>query len=317
MRRYTLSNFLDALQDPEKFAREADRLCGKVVNPIFERLFGSGINIMNEDWDNLILLDACRYDYFEAQVNITGNLDQVVSKGAHSWEFMQGNFVGKEYHDTVYVTANPHAEKLDDDIFYTVETVLDSWDTELGTVLPGDVVSAAISAHTKYPKKRLLVHFMQPHKPHLGPTADSIRERIDLRGWDKYHGRSNLSTERSGINQWEAVRNGHISIEELRQAYSETLDIALKHAARLIDELPGKSVISSDHGEMLGDRGIIARRYGHPHDIYNRQLRVVPWFTVESDLRRKITSEDPIESESLDDDIVNQRLRALGYTSER
>ena len=119
------------------------------------------------------------------------------------------------------------------------------------------------------------------------------------------------------MNQWEAVRNGHISIEELRQAYSETLDIALKHAARLIDELPGKSVISSDHGEMLGDRGIIARRYGHPHDIYNRQLRVVPWFTVESDLRRKITSEDPIESESLDDDIVNQRLRALGYTSER
>jgi hypothetical protein len=43
---------------------------------------------MEEDWDNLIILDACRYDYFKRQHDFEGSVDRIVSPGKMSWEFM-------------------------------------------------------------------------------------------------------------------------------------------------------------------------------------------------------------------------------------
>ncbi len=322
--RYTLGNFLRAIKNPELFKKETRRIqniiLGKsirrVQNKLFNKRYGPGIDVMSEDWDNLVLLDACRYDYFKRQQNLGGDLREVVSRGAHSWEFMKKNFVGRNLHDTVYITANPHAEKLSDDVFYTVETLLDQWDSELGTVLPRDVVEAAVEANEKYPNKRLIIHFMQPHKPHLGPTADSIRERIELRGWDKYHGHKAVEGNLSGISLWSAVKSGDVSINKTRQAYAESLDIVLDYTSELVNRISGKTIVSSDHGEMLGEHGVFVRRYGHPHDIYNRKLRIVPWYVIPSDERRDITSEEPIGFKRLDTDTVNNRLQALGYAPE-
>lgn len=323
--RYTLGNFLRAIKNPELFKKETRRIqniiLGKsirrVQNKLFNKRYGPGIDVMSEDWDNLVLLDACRYDYFKRQQNLGGgDLREVVSRGAHSWEFMKKNFVGRNLHDTVYVTANPHAEKLSDDVFYTVETLLDQWDSELGTVLPRDVVEAAVEANEKYPNKRLIIHFMQPHKPHLGSTADSIRDRVELRGWDKYHGHKAVEGNLSGISLWSAVKSGDVSINKTRQAYAESLDIVLDYTSELVNRISGKTIVSSDHGEMLGEHGVFVRRYGHPHDIYNRKLRIVPWYVIPSDERRDITSEEPIGFKRLETDAVNNRLQALGYAPE-
>ncbi|MDZ7731078.1 MAG: hypothetical protein U5K37_09365 [Natrialbaceae archaeon] len=92
--RYSLENFLKLAKQPEYVLWELQRL-------LFDLRTGEGIDVMEQDWDNLILLDACRYDAFEAQSAIDGNLKPVLSRGGASWEFMQANFAGRELHDTV------------------------------------------------------------------------------------------------------------------------------------------------------------------------------------------------------------------------
>ena len=54
-----------------------------------------GINIFHEDWDNLIILDACRYDYFKQLNDMDGELEYRISRGSQSREFMRGNFQGQ------------------------------------------------------------------------------------------------------------------------------------------------------------------------------------------------------------------------------
>lgn len=316
--KYTISNLQKAIKNPALLSSEFKRILRKTRSQLFDIQHGPAFDVMGADWDILILLDACRYDYFKSTIDMDGKLRSIVSPGAHSWEFMNRTFIGKNYHDTVYITANPHAQKLDDEIFYTIENILDAWDSEVGTVLPEEVVEAAVEAGENYPNKRLIIHFMQPHEPHLGPTAKEIRERIELKGWNKHHGNPNnkIDVRRDGTHTWQAVKDGTVSIEEIRKAYSESLDLVLDHVSNLIDSINGRAVISSDHGEMLGERGVIRRRFGHPHDIYTPELRIVPWFILPSDERRNIKSETSIGFEKFDHKIVNDRLRSLGYRPE-
>lgn len=91
----------------------------------------------------------------------------------------------------------------------------------------------------------------------------------------------------------------------------------MEHAAELLNQLPGKSVITADHGEMLGEQVIpfTRYRYAHPYGTYISELRIVPWLETSSDSRRDVIAEEPIGFERLDDDIINDRLQALGYTS--
>ena len=75
-------------------------------NLIFESRYGRGTRVINEDWDTLILLDACRFDMFEETVEMEGNLDYTISLGSTSEEFLTRNFSKGTFHDTVYVNAN-------------------------------------------------------------------------------------------------------------------------------------------------------------------------------------------------------------------
>lgn len=161
---YTLENLQRAVRNPNLFVREGVRLLSLPIHAGYGRYVEysspEGVDVMAEDWDNLVILDACRYDYFEDQNNISGDLKHRISQGNKSWEFMQKNFAGKQLHDTVYVTANPFVTRFNDDVFYAVDTLDEYWDDDLGTVRPEDVVAAAVEANQTYPNKRLIVHFM-------------------------------------------------------------------------------------------------------------------------------------------------------------
>ena len=50
---------------------------------------GKQTDILKEDWDFLIILDACRYDYFKGGYNKyikEGNLKKAVSPGIHTMD---------------------------------------------------------------------------------------------------------------------------------------------------------------------------------------------------------------------------------------
>jgi hypothetical protein len=108
-----------------------------------------------------------------------------------------------------------------------------------------------------------------------------------------------------------------VDLSVAQQAYRENLELVLDDVARLFDIFDGKIVLTSDHGEMLGERGglLPTRKYGHPPSIPAPKLREVPWFEHVSGPRRNVLAEEPIKSDPEDvaDETVKERLQDLGY----
>lgn len=314
---YTLENLQRAVKNPVLIGREALRLASWPVHQAYgkytnSRYDGESIDVMSEDWDNLILLDAARFDYFTDINTIDGTLTKEFSRGKKSWEFIEENFVGRDLHDTVYVTANPFSTDIPEGTFHYVDHLhARAWDERIGTVQPEDVVEAAVEANQEFPNKRLIVHYMQPHRPYLGETAEMLRQRLDLQGYGEHD---------EGIQIWGAVKQRDVTIEEIWAAYTESLEITLESIEEFLDQLSGKSVVSSDHGEMLGERvfPFTTRVWGHMEGFDTPTLREVPWLEVEFHKRREIQSEQPVESAGTDltDSEVSDRLEALGYTDD-
>jgi hypothetical protein len=280
-------------------------------NPIlrwkFERQYGRGLDVMQQDWDNLIILDACRYDTFEEHTRFEGKVQKVVSAGNYSWEFMTANFVGQELHDTIYITANPYSARINESVFFKLISLIDDWDENTGTVLPEDVTQKAIQVAEDHPDKRLIIHYMQPHAPHIG----SIQNEFAQTGFNKYHGMGVQPMTKEGISIFEAVRRGLITSERLHESYVENLRIVEGAVESLTSKLIGKTVISADHGENLGERVLGLKIYGHGNDT--PECRFVPWLELDYESRRKVMSSEPMSDVRPGDSTIDQRLRDLGY----
>jgi hypothetical protein len=300
---YSLSQVRKAVAEPARLWWELNRL--------YHRRFGTrpyntaGVDLFEADWDNLLVLDACRYDTFERRADLPGTLTSRISRGSATREWIEANFDGRTLHDTVYVSANPVLHRNRDAVdvrFHDVVNVWreEGWNETYRTVFPETVTDAARRAAARHPNKRLLVHYLQPHFPFLGPTG---RDRFDL---DRLNFR------------WRAVGTGAlgVGIDEVRRAYVENLDVVLPHVETLLRELRGKTVVTADHGQMLGERGfpIPVRGYGHPPGIYNDALTRVPWLTHTRGARKEIVSEEPVaERDHVDERVVTERLEQLGY----
>jgi hypothetical protein len=323
--RYNIDNIRRVARSPGLVRNEINRLIIKAISFAYNPLFWKNheqepFNINTETWDNLFILDACRYDYFKKQYNIIGELQPAISGGSVSWEFMQHNFLNQQFHDTIYITANPHVYRLPNDIFFKIEDLFDKWNDKLGTVHPEDVADRVIEIHNKYPNKRLIIHYMQPHTPWLGETADNIRSRLDMKGINKdpwwKQTKDKKKTTVSGMDWFDGVRKGHISEKEMKEGYTQTLDIVLSSANDLIQQLDGKSVITSDHGEMLGEKLFPLARslYGHYYfDLCTTELRKVPWLEIDYEKRREVISGSPIRFTEENEQMINSRLEAFGY----
>lgn len=242
---FNVENFRRALRNPRLIQRELHRL----FSLPFHHAYGyyvdqntTSVDVMSRDWDNLFILDACRADYFEAQHDFDESSERIVAPGKMSWEFMKETFLGEQFHDTIYITSNPFATRLPEDTFFKTKYLIDEWDDEIGTIHPEDVVAAGVAAHEQYPDKRLILHFMQPHRPYLGPTADRLRERVNLKGY---------CNEGDGLQIWSAAKEKKVTADEVRQAYGESLDIVLNVVEDALDEFDAKTAITADHGEML------------------------------------------------------------------
>lgn len=335
MSRYSLRSLRKLLDDPSKLLKAATlfgqdvRLLGKIVqNPaeiskavrstavsIDKRWYAwrygsSGEDFLDDDWDNLILLDACRPELFRrAAPYPADDVQTKTSPGSASPGFMEATYHGRQLHDTVYVTANPYAARIPDGTFHAVESLLDSeWDAEAGTVYPEAVVRRALEASETYPNKRLIIHFMQPHFPFLGETGTEIPGGF---GRDM----DNIDPERS--HPWfDKLWGGGVDRKLLLKAYRENHDYVVPYVEELLGGLNGKSVITADHANLVGERGfpIPIRLYGHPGGFYHPNLITVPWIELdEDDTRRTIRSDPPRAGDALDDETVKRRLESLGY----
>lgn len=268
---------------------------------------------MDADWDNLIILDGCRYDIFEEHCKLDGKLEKRISVGSSTPEFLRKTFKGKRFHDTVYVTGNPQLVSRDyGDVFHHVVNVWDNgWDGEHNTVLPETMVDATKEANKTFCNKRLLCHFMQPHYPFIGPLAEEIGNHAGIE-----YARNRAiegSGHRSEKTIWQQLDDGDVDYELVWNAYVENLNIVLQHVQETIDALDGRTIVTSDHGNLVTESRIIAKgKSGHPGDTHAPELVEVPWFIVDSDNRRTLTAETPVDQNEVGAD-VSSRLHDLGY----
>jgi hypothetical protein len=302
----SLSRLRRGLESPNLFLREANRL---YHTRGYTRPYNTdGLDLFSADWDHLIILDACRYDMFAEQADLPGSLEARVSRGSSTVEFLRANFAGRDFRDTVYVTANPqlyrHNDEMGARLHATVEVWQeDGWDEERKTVLPETMADRTLAAAERFPNKRLVSHFIQPHYPFLYDEAVFDDSQAFLR------------PDESG--SWQQIMTGDLSVsrESIWRAYRATLDRALPAVERLLDELDGRVVVTADHGNMVGERArpVPVVEWGHPAGLYTEQLVRVPWHVREGERREIVRGAPPETEEPAATAAVEERLADLGY----
>jgi hypothetical protein len=217
--------------------------------------------IYERDWDNLIILDACRHDSYEEVVE--RSVESRVTLGSNSRDFIRENFSERDCSDTVYISGNAHTQgsvfeeitgKRPGDVFHEIFQVhSNNWVEGEGTD-PDAMINQTKTAAKLFPDKKIVVHVMKPHYPFLGRDED-----VDI--------------------SFEKARYGEVAAQEVREAYRRNLDYALqKIVPELKQLLQGKTAITADHGELLGENN----RWAHPGGRSEVPLRKVPWDIVKS-----------------------------------
>ena len=180
----------------------------------------------------------------------------IISKGSDTPEWLIENFKGKKLDDIVYVTANPFPSMLVKDCFHEVIPAWrDIWNEHYDTVLPFELYELALKARKKYPDKRLIVHFIQPHAPFL-----------DLPRVPK---------------PFHLAHEGKLSTAKLWKLYENNLRRVLPVAVALALKLNGETIITSDHGEVL--KKVFFPPFwliSHPTGIHIKELVKVPLLRV-------------------------------------
>lgn len=304
---YSLKQLYRGISNPKLLFREANRIYYRQTSRASYNT--AGVDIFAEDWDNLILLDACRYDMFASSHDLDGTLDSRISRGSSTSEFLVGNFDGKDLCDTVYVTANPqlhrNRDRINVDLHHIEDVWLeDGWDADLGTVLPETMNKYAKRAAEEFPRKRLIIHYIQPHYPFISGETEA----------DKGH----INDPEGKLNVWNQLMNGQFNQEQEQkvvQSYYENLDEVIPAVEELLEHLEGKTVVTSDHGNMLGERAFPfpIREWGHPRGLYMEQLTKVPWHTHQNGERKVIEAESHDEVELEATEAAEDRLEQLGY----
>jgi hypothetical protein len=195
------------------------------------------------------------------------------------------------------------------------------WDDQLETVPPENVAKCALEAQGQHPDKRLIIHFMQPHFPPLvgkigGATGFNGLRRAVLQNASAF-GRTGKLLDTTVEN---LLDRGELNVSEVWEAYRENLRIVLSHVEKLLPELDGITVVSSDHGNLFDERvGLLFpfRTSGHRKNFHVKQLVKVPWLIVKN---HKGVSEVPqtkpvtdAGNDLEDDERIKDRLRKLGY----
>lgn len=264
----------------------------------YRRLQNDGMNIYAEDWDLLIILDACRVDTLagiDNEYEFLANSGSITSVGSSSPEWMTKTFT-REQHDEIqrthHITGNIHSrEYLDKHPFATLDEVwTDGWDDDRKTVRAREITDRVINLLRKERTNRVIAHYMQPHYPYIPHPELDTRNPFD--------GKPEI---------WHQLREGDVEKERILEAYRSNIRYVLDDVELLLQNVDAdKVVITADHGEAFGEWGI----YEHPGEMPLSVLREVPWYTTTATDQQTY---EPDVKRRLDDRSVEDKLRSLGY----
>ena len=245
----------------------------RIVFKIF--LKNRGKSIIEEKFDHLILLDACRYDFFKENNILDGQLSKRISIAPHTSGWLRKSFT-KKHDDLIYISANPETAKKQHNYFkltdyvYKIENVWKyGWDDKYKTVLPHTLREATLKVVSRYHSKRFIIHFVQPHQPF-------IRNGYSI-------GLSSISGSNNKESIFQLAKRGKIKRKEIMQYYRENLVLVLKEVKKLVNHLDGRIIITADHGEAFGEKFI----WEHVPGVYTKELIEIPWLVIDKPKQRK------------------------------
>ena len=223
----------------------------------------------------LIILDACRYDAFKAEMNsawMQGRLEAVHSPASCTEDWLLSQFT-ESYPDITVISAHPALNSKAipvwgfraTDHFVDIMDVWVDWDDELGTVHPEKMYKAY---KKRLERKKVIMWFLQPHGPWIGETKLALPQSLQL---------ESRPVAGSDLKIVQMVREGQIDVNMLRGAYRDNLRLVLEHVKDCVTSSKAeKIVVTADHGEMLGEDW----NFLHPCEINNEILRTVPWLEI-------------------------------------
>jgi hypothetical protein len=271
-------------------------------------------DVNGSEWDYLIVLDACRYDYFEKHYDdfLEGNLEKKRSKGTQTPEWLRKTFTSR--YNYTYIAANPYVNSYNSTIekegevwnpTKTFTRIIDSWDIDWSdehhTVHPSDITDTAVD---ELGSGKAIIHYLQPHRPYITSPVkeENIKGHKELKGketgeeslkrkivdatrplWSKFFWKLpyRIRWRIKDIvdldnDDWGAL-GMEIGEENIKKYYQKDLRLALEHVQRLVEELDGELIVTADHGESLGENN----EWGHKANSDNSFMYTVPWLEVE------------------------------------
>ena len=185
--------------------------------------------------------------------------------------------------------------------------IVDAWEMRwhegLETVLPDDVNEIYLGSDRK---DKSIVHYMQPHLPYINLGNFGSFDTMKRRAKDEGEGESDLEETidkimvifeqkigeffgkgelwemkkmfgirpRSGYEKTWRAASGKKGLERY---YQDNLEIVLESVSELIEDLNGKIVVTSDHGEAFGENGIWFHKLKRSDPV----LLEVPWYEID------------------------------------
>lgn len=279
-------------------------------------------SIWDDEWDVCLILDSCRYDLWQ-EVDGRGRSEWSVGSASPEWigkTFADG--YEEQWRNAAYVTANPFSGKqgneldcLDEDVYplstrglgYLDEVWRDQWPMASGleTVDPDVLTERAIWAwngRERFGVDNLIVHYMQPHIPFRTGSEWSD-------GWDTT-GVFGEPQESSAKDDWLKLRDGEIPEEDFWSAYADNLRWGLEEVEKWRRNLNGELLVTSDHGNAMGECG----EWGHRPGSGNPAMRKVPWLHLDGNGGGFSDVQPPGSPPEIGGAAApDEQLRALGY----
>jgi hypothetical protein len=310
-KRYSKDAVINGIKHPErivdeiKYNYERMKFYSKYRN-------AEETNPLKYDYDNLITLDACRYDIFKKYSMFDAVVEYKISKASNSIEFCEYFINGNTYFDTILITANPYSAEAGVGSFsHVYNPSFDKPDYWSEYFDPEVVYDLALKSYKKFRNKKMIIHFMQPHAPYYGDNAADLRQDLREDGYEFFTWSEDITScdddEYMIANLLTAAQSNLITKEELRRVYIENLEIVLQYVNDLIERINGKTIITADHGELL------QYRLGHGPNMDVEGLKKVPWQELDYDCRRNVSEDYPSQTYSHSQSDVNEQLTALGY----
>lgn len=276
---------------------------------------------INIEWKNIVLLDACRYDALRFVIEKTfpsmvSNVKPIISNASSTPEFVREIILNNSevFRDVVYVSANPMVDitlkgfgTTPEKIFYKyVPAWKFIWHDCYGTVLPKDLYKFTLKVFIKYPSKKMIIHFLQPHFPFISYQYNHINKLLhdDIQRMFRFNSlNEGIRTHTnilliaklfriflscgmiSSVLSSKYCKYIRRNINEFMKAYVINLIKVLPYVRKLSKILPGKIIITSDHGESLGEfihPTIPIRLLGHISRIRTPSLITVPLIEIDN-----------------------------------